>query len=370
MLNDVAAAFDRQDYRLAAQLLKDWLKQSPQDPWARLYWGRLHEVSGKLDSAEWVYRQLLRDTTNPKLMAQARQGMQRLEAIQQERRQQAIAAAMAAPDSSEPGFMVLEAVTGDDRTAAVQNFARVMRVDAYTARMLLPSRGWRLYRAGSTGELRVYGQELRNAGIPTFWASVPDIETIQVFQVNYFQSEFPNATVICHNDQGQVGELSFDWAEVSQRVEGMLPVFEQVLTIGYREQLERKEQTQDYARMCDLHLPSRRCILRLLDGDYEYGQGIELPDRRGTNALDHYTVRTNWNQLMDLLDQHLPSARVRSDFTPFAESAADFSVQLLRLNDHIKLFRSENSYWNPAFHLYSSLLFLQHQQQEAEPPAS
>jgi len=38
-----------------------------------------------------VYRQLLRSTTNAKIVTQARQGLQRLEAEEQEQRQRAIA---------------------------------------------------------------------------------------------------------------------------------------------------------------------------------------------------------------------------------------------------------------------------------------
>ncbi|PZV15213.1 MAG: hypothetical protein DCF22_07540 [Leptolyngbya sp.] len=40
MLDQVAAALERQDYQTAAQLLKELLKRSPQDPWVQLYVGR------------------------------------------------------------------------------------------------------------------------------------------------------------------------------------------------------------------------------------------------------------------------------------------------------------------------------------------
>jgi len=358
MLDAIAAAFDRQDYQTAAQLVAQLLAQSPQNPWAQFYAGRLQEVSGKLDTAADTYRQLLRATTNQKLAGYLRQGIQRIETKQRDRRQQAIAQATAEPNNNAPGFLVLEAVTGADRAMVVQNFARVMKLDAYTVRMLLPNRGWRLYRAGVTGELQVYGQELRQAGIPTFWASQPEIEAIQLFRVNSFQAASPKATVVCQNVQDQVGFLSFDWSEVTQRVEGMLPIFEQVLDVGYRNRLERKAETQDYAHFCDLHLPGRRCILRLHDSSYQFDEGITANAQVAIVPADRTTIRTNWNQLMTLLKRQTPNAETWSQFTPFGETAADFTGPLLRLKSHIYLSRREDSYWDAAFHLYSSLIFL------------
>ena len=357
MLDEIIAAFERQDYRTAAQLVAQLRAQSPQNPWVLFYSGRLQEVSGKLDAATDLYRQLLRDTTNPRLVTQVRQAIQRVEALQRERRQQAIAQATAEPNNNAPGFLALEAVTGSDRTTVVQNFARAMKLDAYTARLLIPNRGWRLYRAGLAGELQVYSQELQQAGVPNVWASQPDIEAIQIFRVNYFQTATPNATVVCQNVHNQIGLLSFDWAEVSQQVEGSLPIFEQVLDLGYRNRLERKEETQDYAHFCDLHLPSRRCILRLHDSSYQFDQGLAIGSH-AIEALDRSTLSTNWNQLIALIKQQTPHAETWSHFTPFAETAADFTVPLLRLKSHIYLSRQEDSYWDSAFQLYSSLIFL------------
>jgi len=355
MLDDLIAAFDRQDYRTAAQLLKALLAEAPDHPWLQFYRARLQEVSGKWTAAETIYRQLLRETTNPKLAVQARQGIQRLEAMQAEQQQQAIAQAIAAPNANEPGFLVLEAVTGEGRNATIQNLARVMKLEAYTARLLLPNRGWRLYRYGPVGELQVYGEALRAAGVPTFWASVPQVQAIQVFRVNYFQTLSPQPIVICQNAQDQLGSLPFDWSEVSQRVTGMLPIFEQVLELGYRDRPERKEKTQDYAHFCDLHLPSRHCILRLHDSNYDFQRGVAVATK--ANRLDRDTIRTNWNALLQRFDRHIPQTPIWSDFTTFGETAADFTVHLLRLQSHIRLSRATDSYWDAAFHLYSGLAF-------------
>ena len=240
-----------------------------------------------------------------------------------------------------------------------------MKLDAYTTRMLIPNRGWRLYRAGLAGELQVLSQELQQAGVPNVWASQPDIEAIQIFRVQSFQAATPKATVVCQNVHDQIGLLSFDWSEVRQRVEGALPIFEQVLDLGYRNRLERKEETQDYAHFCDLHLPERRCILRLHDSSYKFDQGLVVNAQAAIDPLDRNTIRTNWNQLMTLLKRQTPHAETWSDFTPFATTAADFTVPLLRLKPHIYLARQADSYWDAAFHLYSSLIFLRGAKQPA-----
>lgn len=368
MLDDVVAAFNRQDYQTAARLLKDLKQQSPQNPWVVLYAGRLQEVTGKVDEAGTIYRQLLRESTNPKLVTQARQGLQRLDTIQKECRQQEIAEATADPASNEPGFLALQSVAGETRPTVIQNLARVMKIDPYTARFLLPNRGWRLYRAGPIGELRVYGQALRDAGVPTVWAALPDLQKIQVFQVKFFQGVSSKATIVCQSAQNQLGRITFDWSEVARRVEGLLPIFEQVLELGYRDRLERKEQTQDYTHLCDLHLPNRRCILRIQDSQYDFHQGVSvIPPEADIDPLDRTTLRTHWNSLMELLDRQLPRTERWSDFAAFGETAAEFTVPLGRLTPHIQILRQTESHWDSAFELYSGMLFLQRQVAQTKP---
>ena len=358
MLDQIAAAFDRQDYRTAAKLLKEFLHKSPQNPFGQIYRGRLYEVSGKSEAAEAIYRQLLRDVVNPKIATQARQGIQRLEALTQTRQQAAIAAATADPRNAELGMLVLEAISSDIRTTSAQNFARIMQLDAYTARLQIPHRGWRLYRTGAIGELQLYGQQLRAAEIPVFWTPLNALQTLQVFQVQYFQEYQPNAIAVCQNEQDQLGSLSFDWAEVTQRVEGRLPIFEQVVDTDARQrtQRQRKEQTQDYAHICDLHLPKRRCILRICDLNYQFHKGIAF-STADASAIGQTTNRIHWNNLLAFLNYQLPDQPVWSEFTPFAETAIEFPNLLKRLKSHVHLFGQDASPWNPAFHLYSGLAF-------------
>jgi hypothetical protein len=352
MLDDVAAAFERQDYQMAAQLLKELLKRSPQDPWVQLYVARLQEVSGKPNAAEGIYRQLLKSQTNSKLIAQARQGLQRLGGVREEPpKMQAIAPATRQSVSANQGFMILSEVPSEARSLLGQRFATVMNLDVYTAKALLPSRGWKLYRAGTFAELQAVGQALKAAGIPVFWAATSEIEAIQVFHVSHFSTLVPNPTVVCKSQNGQLGSLSFAWSEVAQRVEGILPIFSQVVELGYRDRPEWKDKVEDYAHFCDLHLPSRRCVLRIHDSRYNFKQGALA-------SFEADTIRQRWNHLLTCLNQQLPQVPILSDFTAFSETVDDFTVPLSRLKPQLFLSRAEDCYLDSAFHLYSTLAFL------------
>ncbi len=349
MLDQVVAAFEHQDYQTASQLLKELLKRSPQDPWVQFYVGRLQEVSGKAKAAEGIYRQLLKSQTNPKLIAQARQGLQRLGGVRASK-PQAIAVPRQA-GSANPGFLILSAVAHEDRGHLGQCFAHVTNLDAYTAKALLPSRGWKLYRAGAFAELQDLGEALKAVGIPVFWAAASELEAIQIFQVSHFSTLEPNPVVVCKNNAGQLGSLSFAWSEITQRVEGVLPIFSQVVELGYRDRPEWKDKVEDYAHFCDLHLSSRRCILRIHDSRYNFKQGALA-------SFEADTIRQRWNHLLTCLTQQIPQAPIWSDFIAFAETVDDFTVPLSRLKPQLFLSRAEDCYLDSAFHLYSTLAFL------------
>ncbi|AFZ27329.1 hypothetical protein Cylst_5300 [Cylindrospermum stagnale PCC 7417] len=352
MIEQVAAAFENKDYKTAAKLLKQLLTESPENPWVQFYLARLHEVSGKRQEAENLYRQLLRGTNINKIVMQARLGLQRLQEIQLEERQRAITQATAEPSNTELGLLILEPLSNEAKTLAVQKFAQIMQLDSYTARLVLPSRGWRLYRIGQVGELKFYGTQLQQAGIPCFWVTIAQIQQIQVFQVKYFPELAQKPTVVCSNQENQLGSLTFDWSEVTAKVMGLLPIFEEVVDVNFRRQLERKTKTQDYAQFCDLHLPGRNCILRLYDSSYEFQRGVEIAPQASQN-----TIRINWNSLLKQVEQQIPQVKEWSNFTSFAETVLDQTDTLHKIPSHIHLFRREQSNWDSAFHLYSGLVF-------------
>ncbi|HEY9639361.1 MAG TPA: tetratricopeptide repeat protein [Coleofasciculaceae cyanobacterium] len=358
MLDQVAAAFNRQDYKTAAQLLKQLRQQSPDNVWVRLYIARLQEVSGKGEAANALYRQLLQETTNAKVMAQAREGLLRLEAEAKAQRQSTLSQATADPANAGLGFLILEPIANASKTTAAQNFARIMKLDAYTARLLLPSRGWRLYRVGAVGELQLYGQEVRQAGIPVFWAALSDIQKIRVFRVQHLQEASPKPTVVCKNEVDQLGSLSFDWSEVANRVTGLLPIFEDVVDLDVRNKLTHREETQDYAQVVDLHLPKRNCILRFCDRTYQFQNGVVF-DASHDGGLPNAqaTLRIRWNQLTGFLENCLAPASAWSDFSTFAETALEQLVLVKDFPAHMDLFRKAPTQWDRAFQLYSCLIF-------------
>ena len=379
-INQIAAALEGKDYKQAAQLIKQLQKESPENPWVQYYIARYYELTNNLEKAQTTYKQILRDITNPKIVSQTRQGIQRIETAQQNLRQQAIQTAKNDPSNLEPGLLILEPVSPEKKAAAVQNISRIFKIDAYTTRMQIQSRGWRLYKTGPIGELRIYGQELLNAGIPVFWATLSDIQKIQIFRVQHFQS-LSSPAVVCKDKLSRLGAIEFNWSEVTQRVEGLLPMFIEIMDYSphrRKDQFRHREIRQDYAQICDLHIPSRNCILRISDQSYEFQQGVDFtqisadipalahpknPKSRSPKSkpIPQSTTRINWNHLLEILDQQL-DVTVWSEFTSFAETAIDYTQMLSKIESHVEVDRKSETPWDPAFQLYSGLAFLRNQE--------
>ena len=379
-INQIAAALESKDYKQAAQLIKQLQKESPENPWVQYYIGRYYELTNNLEKAQTTYKQILRDITNPKIVSQTRQAIQRIETAQQNLRQQAIQTAKNDPSNLEPGLLILEPVSPEQKPAAVQNISRIFKIDAYTTRMQIQSRGWRLYKTGPIGELRIYGQELLNAGIPVFWATLSDIQKIQIFRVQHFQS-LTSPAVVCKDKLDRLGAIEFNWSEVTQRVEGLLPMFIEIMDYSphrRKDQFRHREIRQDYAQICDLHIPSRNCILRISDQSYEFQQGVDFTQisadipalahsknqksrSQKSQQIPQSTTRINWNHLLEILDQQL-DVTVWSEFTSFAETVIDYTQMLSKIESHVEVDRKSETPWDPAFQLYSGLAFLRNQE--------
>lgn len=351
MIDEILAALDRQDYQRAGKLLKQLQQTDPHHPWLPLYIGRWQEGKGKLEAANSLYRRVLQATQNPKIAMQARLGLQRLETKAQPPK--------LILGDREPGFLILEAVKAEQKQALAQQLAQIASIDAYSARMLLPSRGWRLHRTAAIAELQHYGQQLQAAQIPSFWVPQAQVEKLRVFRVQFLQTLSPQPAVVCKNEADQSGTLSFAWREVRDRVEGMLPVFEDVVDVGAYNKLTRKRQTQDYAQVTDLHLPQRGCILRFADWSYQFQHSAVFnASQDGALPNPQATTRLKWNQLITFLDRQLASVPVWSEFAPFAETALEPLALTKAFPSHIDLLRKLPSQWDRAFQLYSALVFL------------
>jgi hypothetical protein len=358
MQDAIAAALEKKDFRAAATLLQQWKQQDAKDPKFLLMVGKYQEATERWEQAEKTYLKLLRQTTNQKLMVQARQGIQRVQTHRTQAREEAIETARAQPDGQDPGLLCLEPVAVEQRQAAAQGLAKVLGIDAYTARLQIPSKAWRLYRVGPIGDLQYYSQTLTAADTPAFWVKHAEITAIPVFGIQHFRQVQPQAEIICKNADGQIGAIAFTWSEVSQVVLGQLPLFESVVDTGAWRQLQRKEKTQDYAEIMDLHLHRRQCILRLCDRTYDYRQGSPLPNA-DTIPDKTLSTRPQWQALRAYLQAHI-NAPLHNEFTHFGEGAMEFLDLLPPLKPQIDLFRVRETSWDPAFHLYSSLHFLRH----------
>ncbi len=354
----VNAALDQGDYHAAADLLQTWKQQQPGDPWLLLTIGRYQEATERWESAEKTYLRLLRQVTLPKLMTLARQGIQRVQTHVLQAREEALEKVRAIPGSEDPGILCLKPVQGEARTAAAQGLAKVMKMDPYMARLQVPSKAWRLYRVGPIGELQYLGQSLIQAQTPAFWVKYADLKAVQVFRAQYFRSVSPQGSVVCQNDQGQLGEIGFQWDEVTQAVRGLLPLFESVVDRGPWGEILRKDKTQDYAEILDLHFHGRRCVLRLCDRTYQFRQGNPLPN--GDRIPDQQTsTRPQWNALVNYIQGQIHGHR-HNQFASFGEGAVEFVDLMPSMAHRVPLVRFKETNWDLAFHLYSSLHFLQY----------
>ncbi len=362
LLDDVTQAFDRRDYRSATAALKQLWQLQPENPWVQLYRGKLYEAGGNLVQATETYKNLLKAVPIPKVMAQARQGLDRVAHLEQEQRSREIALSISSPDQQQDGLLILEAIASDHRTQASRVFGQIMGIDPYSARMQMPNRGWRIYRMGKVGEMKLYGQQMKAQGIPAFWVPTTQLAEPQLFVVQAIQADEPTIQLICTNPQGKTGVISFTWADVTQAVKGRLPIHDRVLEFDVlrRElsQRSRKEEVRDYALVLDLHLKSRNCIFRFCDRTYQFDQGVDFtPDI----PLAQTVTRSQWNGINEWITSELKEKPIWDEFNPFKETAIEFPQLLKSIDPGFYLpgqdIAQDNSRTNPSFHLYSLLAF-------------
>ncbi len=353
MFEDIASAIAQQDYTTAAKLIDTLKQEYPHHPWLTFYTAQVEAAQGNVESARKNYQTLLQQCSNRKLLSQTREALRYLEAQQSEGEKTAIAEALAQPGGQEIAVFILSAIPSAKKQAAAQILAKTFDLDPYNARLQLPSRGWRLFRRGAIGELMYYSQVLQQNNIPCFCTPLNVLDTLNVFQVQYLRSDGDQVSARCSNHQGQEGTLTFQWSEVQQQVQGRVPIFEEVVTTDARRKLKRKTATLDYVQFCDLHLLQRRTILRLCDQHYQFQQNAPISQ----TIQKGETIRRNWEQLLNYLENKMPLSQRWTDFTPFGEGAIAFPQMLKRITPHIDLKRRYETSWDAAFHLYSGLVF-------------
>lgn len=350
METQVKAAIAVSDYKQASNLLKQWQATDAQNPLVRFYAAQLQEHTNRWEAAEKNYTKLLQQSTNRKIISQARAGIERIRQQRKAQKDTALAQARSIKGAQEIAILAIAAPTEAHKKEAIAAVAEVFSLDAYTARMKLPSHGFRIHRIGAWGELSYFQQQLAKTQTLAFCTKVSDIKALQTFQISHFETLSPQPTVICKNADGQLGKISFDWEEVTQQVRGQLPIFEQVVDLGNWGKTVHKEKVQDYAQVIDLHLPGRDIVLRVCDRLYQYKKGVALSEPSDTNS------RIKWNKLLTILSDSTQGP-YQDDFSRFGESTLEFINLLPVIPSHLNIVRRAPSDWDLAFHLYSNLCY-------------
>lgn len=367
MFENIAKALKNKDYDTANHLIQKLRQEDPENPWLDFYTARLFELNDQLDKAKNSYIELLKHTINPKLISQIRQGIERINQREKQTKEQELNQAKTKVGAEEIGVFVLESLPKDDKKIAAQNFAKIMEIDPYTARLQIPSRSWRLYRVGKMGELSYYVKCLNQVNVPCFCLAIEQIKKLSVYQVRYIETinnqVNSQITVICENQENQLEKIRVNWIEITKRVTGLIPIFENSFKFDKNWQIYHQKEILDYAQFCDLYLPDRQMILRICDQNYDFKKSINLINLVNSDKSHHLeekeaTLRKNWQNLLKLIEQELPNIPVYSEFTFFGETALEFSEFLSEIEPHINIFRQYITLWDQAFHLYSCLVFL------------
>ncbi|NJN24167.1 MAG: hypothetical protein HC810_06935 [Acaryochloridaceae cyanobacterium RL_2_7] len=74
--------------------------------------------------------------------------------------------------------------------------------------------------------------------------------------------------------------------------------------------------------------------------------------------METKTSWAQWQGLKKVLAENLPTVEEHHKFDHFAEHAVEQIEVLAKIESHIHIIRRHESYWDQAFHLYSSLHYL------------
>jgi Tetratricopeptide repeat len=368
-LQNLVSTIDRQlgskDLVAAANTLKQFRETNPNAPEVQIASANFYKVTGKTEQAEKIYRDILKSTAQTGLLAQARKGLKEIEDANLQQHQDGIARAISQVDGEDMGFLAIHPIAPDRKLEVATQLADIFRIDRYTAKVQIPSRNLKVLRIGRLGEMQFYGEKLIASGIPALWTSLKAIATIDVHTVSYFELNPDTGEILAvctdgnavkHSDRVASQKISFNWSDVNQRVHGLLPTFGEIVTVDAKHQLTRKEDVLDLVHICDLHLPSKNCILRFHDDLYAFDRGIQ-PEV--TQMLEHIapSVRERWSSLMAWLTMSMPQTAAKDDFNAFAEMFLAYPDFLKELDHKVDLFRTKESLWDNCFQLYSGMIF-------------
>ncbi|BAQ66704.1 tetratricopeptide repeat protein [Geminocystis sp. NIES-3709] len=366
MFEKIKLAIDSENYDEAKEILTELFSENKNDLWIRYYQTLIVEKEGNLTEAEANYRQIVKDNIypDPKLIKLIRDGIERIVKINIEKQkikdqenkeiqEKKLQEFKSLENSADLAVLILEPVTLEQKKILAPKFAKIMDMDNYTATLQIPTRSLRLYKTGSLGELNYYQSELFQAEIPCFCHRIKNINNMKIYQAQYIISqEELEVNILCEDGNQEEITITFKWEEINNKVQGLIPIFEQTLHLDARRKPQKKISTLDYAKFYDLHFISQNLIVRFSDQFYKFDRGLEI-------ATEGKTAKEKWQHIIDFFNTKIADKPLWSDFTLFAEGAVQFPEMLKQVSSHINLFRREETVWDEAFQLYSGLIFLQ-----------
>ncbi|MGY6530056.1 MAG: tetratricopeptide repeat protein [Cyanobacterium sp.] len=364
MFPEIITHIDNQEYEKAKELTDKLSSEGEELLWKNYYYGLIAEKSHLIEEAENKYRQVIKDSVfpHPQLTKNIRDGLERIKQIKtiqkekenkkrEERKQQTLAEFQENEHSNELAILVLKPLPPEEKNMVGKQFAEIIKVDPYTAKLQIPTRNLRLYQTGNYGELNYYQQEFKSININSICYSVKEINNLIVYQVKYVTKIEEKITVLCNDNSSQEIEFTFNPQEIINQINATVPIFEMTVHTNAKRKLTRKKETLDYINFCDLHLPQNDIILRFSDYIYQFDQGINLFNQDKTS-------RDKWLTLIRFLNDKISEVKTHNNFTPFAEGAIQFPEMLKQVKSNINIFRKEETLWDEAFQLYSALILL------------
>lgn len=364
MFVEIQLAIETKNFDQAIILIEKIPPQEEKYLWQNYYYGLIAEEKNDIIEAEKKYRQVLKDSIfpNPNIIKKIKVGLERIQNIKNlEKAKEKQSLQQQKTDifnelenhhhRDELAILILKPVSVDEKNNLAKNFAEILELDIYTAKLQIPTRNWRLLKTGKWQELQSYYQMLERFSIPSFCYPIKAINNIEVYQVNYLESFNQKISLICENKAQKIINFTVDIEQISSQVEAMLPIFEMSLHTDTKGKLVRKQTTLDYINFYDLHIKNQNLIIRFNDNRYQFERGNK-------DFLEVKTSREKWLSLTKFIRDNLNNVALYSDYVSFAESVVQFPKMLQQIDAKIQLFRKEETLWDEAFQLYSGLVCL------------
>jgi hypothetical protein len=359
MLESVAAAVERRDFRTAQKLIVKALEEYPKEPMVHFYAGEIRMNIGKWEAAARSYQRALQFDLPPDRILKVTEKLSIAnQKLLEEKDKQQTTLKRQATGKETSGLLILTSLPLAEKPAAAATIAEILGGDPFTIKLQIPSRGWRLYRSGSYTQLQSAATSLMAAGVPAFaypLAKIVPIEVKQVISIESFQPEF---VLNCTNEFDESEQININSAQVVSTVSTLLPIFEEVVENDPKTGTQRKPKILDYVPIVDLHIPDSQLILRICSENYDFTKlPLEVSSRVTREGLSFNTSRVGWDESIAAMQNVLVNSTQWIDFNTFADTAISFPEMLSHIPSHSHLLRRNGDIWDRIFHLYSCMAY-------------